>query len=924
MARFTNVDKTLQQILQRLENNSSSNNNNGGGFNPFGAIVPASPVRESEDDNSIENAIKSAADREGRLRPPQLVEALTELLAFGKGQCKSLDDVDQMMRENASEDQIDALGPRMKADDVITMVRDAIDTGEIVINDAEPSEVHDEEAEEVDETWATVLRGDPQVRNMMRDLRRATKAFGSDDASYHKGDNFYEPSGTRTKAKRASSDYDAAQAAGGLTAVWASFCLYCSRVPVLDPDGRFRSLWNVLMAFLICWCAVVVPLEIGYDTALRASLGADGLSAWNTLNHFFDFVFIADIILNFRTGFTYEGQLVTNGRRIADHYIRDSFFIDLIGSFPFNLIVEWSAQEDADPSSRLNRQLRMLRIIKLNRLLRLSKLSKYLKYLEVIIEFNPSVTRALYLILLMICCCHWMGCAWWLVTEFELDGARQQQNNWQPSQELLDSHLGSQFASGFFWGAGMVTAMVPYDIEPVTQLETYITGLCMFVGLLLNAFVIGSMASAMANLDSKKQICRGKLETIGLYLLVNHVSADLRQRILEYYEYLYTSSQSMEDLRLLHDLPPSLATRLAITVHKRILTRAPLFNNLSDLALLAVLARLQPVIYVPGQVIVVEGQLLKEVQFIKKGQVLLLSDMGTEDEEVVKTLGPNDNFGLDERAARQLGVELDKAHNIREQTRARHREETRRRRATIPRSDSPSRESNERRGSSATAVFRDGTWYRAFLTSQAVRESARAATYCDVVSLNVAELSQILAKDYQTRHAELKERAENDRRKREEAEGATSGLLRAIKFMGRLKMSRRNSSPNGCAASRASCDRSSTSGLGGVAALLKSKSKAVAAAAQSECGSQARAGSPAAAQPCEGVKNSRSTIGERTSAPRSSLSTAKPEAQQKRVRKNVRHAPHAPAGAPAPSATRAVIGGQTLAEAQADDALLYS
>ena len=83
-----------------------------------------------------------------------------------------------------------------------------------------------------------------------------------------------------------------------------------------------------------------------------------------------------------------------------------------------------------------------------------------------------------------------MGCAWWLVTEFELDGTRQQQNNWQPSQELLDSHLGSQFASGFFWGAGMVTAMVPYDIEPVTQLETYITGLCMFVGLLLNAFVI--------------------------------------------------------------------------------------------------------------------------------------------------------------------------------------------------------------------------------------------------------------------------------------------------------------------------------------------------------------------------------------------------------------------------------------------------
>ena len=387
-------------------------------FNPFGAIVPASPVRETDDDKSIEQAIKSAADRM-RARPPQLVEALTELPRVWKGQCKSLDDVDQMMRENASEDQIDALGPRMKADDVIAMVRDAIDTGDIVINDAEPSEVHDEEAEEVDETWATLLRGDPQVRNMMRDLRRATKAFGSDDASYHKGDNFYEPSGTRTKA-RASSDYDAL-AAGGLTAVWASFCLYRSRVPVLDPDGRFRSLWNVLMAFLICWCAVVVPLEIGYDTALRASLGADGLERMEHAQPLFDFVFIADIILNFRTGFTYEGQLVTNGRRIADHYIRDSFFIDLIGSFPFNLIgvvstggcrsivtpqqaAAHAAHHQAQPSSAFIKALKVPQIPRGHH-----RVQPF--------GHKSPVSHTTHDLLLPL-----MGCAWWLVTEFELDG----------------------------------------------------------------------------------------------------------------------------------------------------------------------------------------------------------------------------------------------------------------------------------------------------------------------------------------------------------------------------------------------------------------------------------------------------------------------------------------------------------------------
>ena len=64
----------------------------------------------------------------------------------------------------------------------------------------------------------------------------------------------------------------------------------------------------------------------------------------------------------------------------------------------------------------------MLRIVKLNRLLRLSKLSKYLKYLEVILEFNPSFMRVLKLMVLMVGCCHWMGCAWWLVASVEAEG----------------------------------------------------------------------------------------------------------------------------------------------------------------------------------------------------------------------------------------------------------------------------------------------------------------------------------------------------------------------------------------------------------------------------------------------------------------------------------------------------------------------
>jgi len=294
--------------------------------------------------------------------------------------------------------------------------------------------------------------------------------------------------------------------------------------------------------------------------------------------------------------------------------------------------------------------LRLLRVIKLNRLLRLSKLSKHLKQLEVSIQFNPSMLRVSKLMIIMISCCHWMGCLWWFIADLELNcikGNVCDANEWQPNNELLQSSLGPQFSAAFYWGASFVTTMVPYDIEPKTSLEVYVTSTCMFVGLLLNAFVIGSMASAFASLDAKKEMCRGKLDMVSSYLRIQHVPVDLHNRILEFYTYQYTSSQSMiEDLNLFKVLPPSLAARLAINIHHKIVSRAAMFAALEDGALLAALAQLKPGVYVPGQVIHLEGQLIRFVSFLKRGSVQLLHGMGKENEREVRIVGQHDSFGL--------------------------------------------------------------------------------------------------------------------------------------------------------------------------------------------------------------------------------------------------------------------------------------
>ena len=99
----------------------------------------------------------------------------------------------------------------------------------------------------LNDPWTSVLRGDPQVRGMMKELRTMARA-------------------TTNILIKALTDQDNAAATAAVSRHWHAAnesssssttmgmiangkCVF----PVLHPDGRFRSGWNVVIAALICF-----------------------------------------------------------------------------------------------------------------------------------------------------------------------------------------------------------------------------------------------------------------------------------------------------------------------------------------------------------------------------------------------------------------------------------------------------------------------------------------------------------------------------------------------------------------------------------------------------------------------------------------------------------------------------------------------
>ena len=438
----------------------------------------------------------------------------------------------------------------------------------------------------------SLVESDGEIQALLRDMRRQ----GAKLKPLKTNDVLAPRPGTSSGGGAAigAVDYGANVADEGRTSGRTSRMLRLLCGAVIHPEAKFRSVWNALMALLIIYCGtplrprcprasrharpralahsiapalhlpatdmlrcprarlaagVTIPLEIAFeDDMILAWCGAESsvrvraecasFQAWFWINILIDLWFIADIVINLRTGFMAEGHFVNDDRLAAKHYVtKGSFVFDCIGSFPINLLLLPVQDDDSDASSaygRTNKMLRLLRVAKMTKLLRLLKLGAYLEYVEVVIKFNPGLLRVIKLCLISLLCCHWFGCLWWLVSDIEMADQNLMspwptpQNEWHPPPWLKYSDdFSLKYWHSYFWGAGMALGMVPRDVEPITTLEAVISTLTMFGGLILAAVVISSFTSAFASMDNKRALAGQQLDVIRNYLLLKAVPNDL-------------------------------------------------------------------------------------------------------------------------------------------------------------------------------------------------------------------------------------------------------------------------------------------------------------------------------------------------------------------------------------------------------------
>ena len=266
------------------------------------------------------------------------------------------------------------------------------------------------------------------------------------------------------------------------------------------PHHPFLVLWSKLIAVAVAYAAVWIPMQAAFDEDLTKPE-----SLWFTVNVLVDCIFIADVALVFNTAFKKQGMWVFDRKQITNAYLRGAFTLDFIAAFPYALLViavnnDWPWNHD-DNNGFSN--LTIVRALRLLRLLRVViKLMRNGNDVAEVVSggatrFNPAIVRVCQLVLMLVLACHWVGCLWWLVGTIDGNSVRDDSDTWGPDTFQRSQGLGARYLHAFNWGAGMILAFVPNDVQPQEVSEVLVTVVAMFVGFFMGMVFISAATSAL-------------------------------------------------------------------------------------------------------------------------------------------------------------------------------------------------------------------------------------------------------------------------------------------------------------------------------------------------------------------------------------------------------------------------------------------
>ena len=117
------------------------------------------------------------------------------------------------------------------------------------------------------------------------------------------------------------------------------------------------------------------------------------------------------------------------------------------------------------------------------------------------------------------------------------------------------------------------------------DVEYFFVTIDFLVGVLIFATIVGNIGSMITNMNAARAEFQNRMDAVKQYMTFRRVGKDLENRVIKWFDYLWSNKQSMDEDSVLGMLPDKLKAEIAIHVHLDTLKvyTTDIFNSLPPL-----------------------------------------------------------------------------------------------------------------------------------------------------------------------------------------------------------------------------------------------------------------------------------------------------------------------------------------------------
>eukprot|EP00064_Thunnus_orientalis_P017843 superscaffoldBa00003908_g17929 len=427
----------------------------------------------------------------------------------------------------------------------------------------------------------------------------------------------------------------------------------------------FKAVWDWVILLLVIYTAIFTPYSAAFllnevEEDRRRTCGYT-CNPLNVVDLVVDVMFIVDILINFRTTYVnHNDEVVSHPGRIAQHYFKGWFLIDIVAAIPFDLLIFRSGSEEPQTTTLIGllKTARLLRLVRVAR-----KLDRYSEYGAAVL-FLLMCTFALI--------AHWLACIWYAIGNVERTSSARigaLKIGWldnladQIGKQYNDSDITSgpsikdKYVTALYFTFSSLTSVGFGNVSPNTNPEKIFSICVMLIGSLMYASIFGNVSAIIQRLYSGTARYHTQMLRVKEFIRFHQIPGGLRQRLEEYFQHAwsYTNGIDMNAVshldvhtetrfgassQVLKGFPECLQADICLHLNRSLLQNCKAFRGANKGCLRALAMRFRTTHAPPGDTLVHSGDILTALYFISRGSIEILKD-----DVVVAILGKNDIFG---------------------------------------------------------------------------------------------------------------------------------------------------------------------------------------------------------------------------------------------------------------------------------------